>query len=254
MSGEFRLAKIMVFQHVPYEPLGTLDSLIRTHRHRIRYVNFGREPDAQPEIAGYDALIILGGPQNIGQEAEFPHLDVEKRVIREAMALDIPILGICLGSQLIASALGANVYQAEHKEIGWYKLKATEAGCKDKLIAQFEAQEKIFQWHGNTFDLPPSAELLVTGQQINNQAFRLKNNVYGFQFHLEASLPLIQRWLQLSLHRAELELDKTQDRVEKIWTDTLYQIDRSLELSTAVFSEFLALLPPVNEKHTFYHR
>jgi GMP synthase (glutamine-hydrolysing) len=110
------LAKILVFQHVPFEPLGTLDPLVRSRRHRIRYVNFHRDPEALPDINGYDALIILGGPMNIGEELSHPHLEIEKQVIREAASQDKPILGICLGAQLIASALGSHDILREKKK------------------------------------------------------------------------------------------------------------------------------------------
>ncbi len=244
----------MVFQHVPYEPLGTLDSLVRSQRHRIRYVNFGRTPDAQPDVTGYDALIVLGGPMNIGQEADFPHLEVEKAAILQAIENEIPILGICLGAQLIAAASGAEVYPAEQKEIGWYSIKPTQDGQQDPLFKFFEQQEKIFQWHGYTFELPACAKLMAKGEDIRHQAFKINNNVYGFQFHLEANLPLIQRWLKLPQHLEELGLDQAQEKVEMIWKDTLYQMDRSLNLSRLVFSQFLDLLPKVKEKHTFIHR
>ncbi len=248
------MAKIMVFQHVPYEPLGTLDSLIRSHRHRIRYVNFGRKHDARPDIDGYDALIVLGGPQNVGEEKKYPHLDIEKQVILEAIKRNIPVLGICLGAQLIASAMGASVHKAEHKEVGWCELQATEAGRSDPLISAFQSTEKIFQWHSYTFELPKASELLVQGDQIKNQAFRFNENVYGFQFHLEASLPLIQRWLKLPSHQPEQGLDEHQQKMEQIWTETLYQMERSLTLSRQVFGAFLSLVPTVREQHTFYHR
>ena len=120
------MAKIMVCQHVPYEPLGTLDPLLRAQKHRIRYVNFGRTPLAKPSIAGYDALILLGGPMNIGQEAVYPHLNEEKALILQAHQMGIPVLGICLGAQLIASAFGASVSKAETAEIGWYPLHLTQ--------------------------------------------------------------------------------------------------------------------------------
>ncbi|MET1254355.1 glutamine amidotransferase-related protein [Aliikangiella maris] len=248
------MAKIMVFQHVPYEPLGTLDPLIRSQRHRIRYVNFGREPNAKPDICSYDALIILGGPMNIGQEDEYPHLVTEQRVIRQAMQQDIPVLGICLGAQLIAAAAGAKVYQAPKKEIGWYPITPTQAAQNDPVLGHFDECENIFQWHGYTFDLPKNATLLATGEQIAHQAFQLKNNVYGFQFHLETDLSLIQRWLKLPQHLKELGLDKAKARVDSIWQETHYRIDRSLALSHKVFNGFLSLLPKVNEKHQFIHR
>ena len=244
----------MVFQHVPYEPLGTLDPLIRSQRHRIKYVNFGRNPDSKPSIDGYDALIVLGGPMNIGQESEYPHLDIEKEVIRSAIAQDKPVLGICLGAQLIAAAMGGKVYQAPQNEIGWYKMKPTQSGGNDPVVGAFNQQEQIFQWHGFTFDLPTDAELLVEGEGVKNQAFRIKDNVYGFQFHLEASMPLIKRWLNLPAHQQELGLDKAQGRIKTIWQQTLEEIERSLSLSEEVFAAFLEKLPKVNGKHNFVHR
>jgi len=248
------LAKVLVFQHVPYEPLGTLDPLIRDRKHRIRYVNFGRDPLARPSIEGYDALIVLGGPMNIGEEGEFPHLETEKELIKAAVAAGMPILGICLGAQLIASALGGEVYQAESSEIGWYQMNATNSGDEDPLIKFFNDTEQVFQWHGFTFELPKEAELLVKGEQVKNQAFRINDNVYGFQFHLEASPPLIKRWLHLPQHQAELGLDKAPSETIRIWQETQTKVERSLELSKRVFGAFLDLLPQVKGKHNLAHR
>jgi len=248
------MAKIMVFQHVPCEPLGTLDPLLRAGRHRIRYVNFGREPQVMPDIEGYDALIILGGPMNIGQETDYPHLDTEKAIIKKAIAKDMPVLGICLGAQLIAAALGAEVYPAKTKEIGWYPLKATAEGQIDPVIGGFSGIEKIFQWHGYTFDLPEGANLLVKGEVVTNQAFKWGEKVYGFQFHLESNLPLINRWLNLPQHLQEIGPYNGHQKIENIWQETLKVIDQSLALSERVFSEFLSLVPQVKEKHRFVHR
>ena len=248
------MAKVLVFQHVPYEPLGTLDPLIRQRKHRIRYVNFGRDPHCKPSIDGYDALIVLGGPMNIGQESEYPHLETEKSLIRDAIDSNIPVLGICLGAQLIASALGAKVHPAKENEIGWYPLLSTSEGEADSVINHFSDVESVFQWHGFTFELPNEAELLVEGEGVKNQAFRVGENVYGFQFHLEASQPLIKRWLHLPQHQSELGLDKATQEIQRIWEDTQSYIDSSLALSKKVFASFLDLLPKVREKHHFSHR
>lgn len=244
----------MVFQHVAYEPLGTLDPLIRIRRHKIRYINFGRSPLSEPNLDGYDALIILGGPMNIGEEESYPHLNIEKRVIRQAVHANIPILGICLGAQLIAAAVGARVYPANQAEIGWYPMRLTKQGQTDKLAKLFSAQQHIFQWHGFTFDLPTDAIPLLNGDQVVNQAFKLNDNIYGFQFHLEADLPLINRWLELPAHQAELGLDNAKHRIKEIWRESEQQIERSLALSETIFGAFLDLLPSADNKHTFSHR
>ena len=96
------MAKVLVFQHVPAEPLGTLDPMLRNRGHRIRYVNFHRDPDAQPDVSRYDALIVLGGPQMPDQGDIHPHLNVEMRCIEQALRHEVPVLGICLGAQLLA--------------------------------------------------------------------------------------------------------------------------------------------------------
>ena len=248
------MARILVFQHVPYEPLGTLDPLIRERKHRIKYVNFGREPLAEPSLQGYQALIILGGPMNIGEEALFPHLEVEKKLILQAIDEKIPVLGICLGAQLIASASGANVYSMANAEIGWYPLQATNQGHADPVFHAFGESEPVFQWHAYTFDLPGNATRLITAKDCPNQAFKIGSNVYGFQFHLEADLALIQRWLKLPLHQRELVAAHQEDAFDKIWRQSEINIRRSLELSRQVFGGFLDLLPGVNEQHRFNHR
>ncbi len=247
------MAKIMVFQHVPYEPLGTLDALLRDARHRIRYVNFARTPKARPDIRAYDALIVLGGPMNVDQENIYPNLKYEQQVIVQAHELGIPVLGICLGAQLIASAFGAKVYPAKEAEIGWYKLQTTPSGRADSVVASLKPSAKVFQWHGYTFDLPEQAELLVQGEQCVNQAFRIGKETYGFQFHLEVELDLIQRWLNLPQHRTELGLDSAEQRIDAIWRETMYYIDQSLAMSRQVFSAFLDKLPQVNQKVRFVH-
>ena len=116
------MKKVLVFQHVPYEILGTLDPLLRAAGYRIRYVNFGREPDAEPDIEKYQGLVVLGGPMNVDMVEKYPHLKTEVRLIKRAMELGIPILGICLGAQLIAKTLGAKVSKNPEKGIGWYDI------------------------------------------------------------------------------------------------------------------------------------
>ena len=121
------MRKLLVFQHSAREPLGLLDPMLRRHGFRIRYVNFSRQPDLDPDVSRYNGLIVLGGQMNVDQADRYPHLNAEIAAIRHALELDIPVLGICLGAQLLAAALGANVRPHSVREIGWYRLHPTAA-------------------------------------------------------------------------------------------------------------------------------
>jgi len=154
--------KVLVFQHVPFEPLGTLDPLLKGSGFRIRYVNFGREPDSRPKLDGYEALIILGGPMNSDQIDNYPNLITEVEIIREAVNRDMSVLGICLGAQLLAKALGGAVSRNEVREIGWYNVEMTEAGLSDPVLSTFATTQEVFQWHEDGITLPPGADLLAS--------------------------------------------------------------------------------------------
>lgn len=235
------MRRLLVFQHVPHEILGTLDPLLRRAGFRIRYVNFGRQPDAMPDLDGYHGLVVLGGPMNCDQVERHPHLATEVDAIREAVASGRPVLGICLGAQLLARALGAKVTCNPVKEIGWYDVSPTDAGRSDPLFRHFRGTEKIFQWHGDTFAIPPGAMHLARSPDCAHQAFRYGDNAYGLQFHLEVDAPMIRRWLHTPVMAREVKALHGQVDPEQIVRQTPDLIGRSQELGTAVFTEFLHL-------------
>ena len=235
------MPKLLVCQHVAYEILGTLDPLLREGGFRIRYVNFGRDPHAKPDLEGYGALVVLGGPMNVDQFDRYPHLDTEVRLIHDAMARRVPVLGICLGAQLIAKALGARVRRNHVKEIGWYDLTLTPHGKDDPVLGHLGGTEKIFQWHGDTFDIPPGAVHLASSESCANQAFRYGDNVYGFQFHLEVDEAVVKRWLEVPIHRREIESLNGAIDPEVIRHETPGYIGRSLELSERIFGSLIEI-------------
>lgn len=235
------MRRLLVFQHVPHEILGTLDPLLRDHGFRIRYVNFGRHPDAVPDLDRYHGLIVLGGPMNCDQVARHRHLATEVAAIQTAIRDGKPVLGICLGSQLLARALGAPVIRHHTREIGWYDVAPTEEGQADPLFRHFARSERIFQWHGDTFAIPHGAVHLATSEACAHQAFRFGHNVYGLQFHLEVDEPMIYRWLQAPPNRRELaDLEGVIDPAA-IARETPAYIPRSRALGDAVFGEFIRL-------------
>ncbi|MDP6149855.1 MAG: gamma-glutamyl-gamma-aminobutyrate hydrolase family protein [Gammaproteobacteria bacterium] len=236
------MKRLLVFQHVPHEILGTFNPLLKDAGFRIRYVNFGRTPDEQPNVDKYDGLIVLGGPMCVDQSEKYPHLETEIGAIGTAIEHGKPVFGICLGAQLIATALGARVYRNPVKEIGWYDVTPTPDGERDPLFSSFDGTQKIFQWHGDTFDIPADAVHLATSPDCTNQAFRYGDRTYGLQFHLEVDGPLVQRWLKTPVHTKELDaLDDDRMNAARILADTPRYIDKTTDLGNRLFGEFIRL-------------
>lgn len=224
------MKKILVCQHVAHELLGTLNPLFKEAGFRIRYVNFGRYPEIQPSLKDYFGLVILGGPMNVDEAEKYPHLAYEIKLIEEAIVREIPVLGICLGAQLIAKTLGGIVTKNPEKEIGWCDVSLTPEGKNDPLLRHFQKNEKLFQWHEDAFSLPKGCVPLATSGLCMNQAFRYGSKVYGFQFHLEVDERIIERWLKISSQSPE-----------RIREETPRHIDRLRELSRKIFGEFIKL-------------
>lgn len=231
----------MVLQHVGHEPLGTLNPMLKAAGFRIRYVNFGRDPDSQPELEGYRGLIVLGGPMGVYDAHAHPHLNVEMKLIEEALRLDIPILGICLGSQLLAHVLGAKVAKAKKMEIGWCPVAMTEDGKDDGLFGHFKSAEKVFQLHQDAFEMPNGAKHLLYSEDCNGQAFRYGAKAYGMQFHLEVDKAMIHRWLKIADNIQMLAASKGQYTAEQIVSETERYMERCLELSRSTFAKFIEI-------------
>lgn len=235
------MRKMIVFQHVAHELLGTLNPLLKEKGFRIRYINFGRHPEMDPSLEDYNGLVVLGGPMGVYEAEKYPHLKTEMKRIEEALKKDIPILGICLGSQLVAKALGAKVQKNKEPEIGWYDVELTEDGAQDPLFYKFRKSEKIFQLHGDSFELPKNSVHLARSELCEAQAFRYGEKVYGFQFHLEVDKPTIHRWLKIPANLKDIEDSSGKFTTGNIERETEKWVTRSMELSQATFSQFIKI-------------
>jgi GMP synthase (glutamine-hydrolysing) len=235
------MKRLLVFQHVAHELLGTLHPLLTRAGFGLSYVNFGRHPDAQPSLDGYHGLIVLGGPMSVNDADRLPHLTTEMKLIEDALRKDLPVLGICLGAQLIAKTLGASVYPNPEKEIGWYDVSPTDEAARDPLLGMFRKSEKIFHWHGETFDIPKSTLHLAFSALCANQAFRYGTNVYGLQFHLEVDEPIIDRWLRVAENKKEIGVLGGMIDPERIYQETPVHIERLRQLGDYVFTQFIQL-------------
>jgi len=174
---------VHILQHVSFEGIGSMEPWLRKRAANITSTRFF-EAWTLPEVGLLDVVIAMGGPMSVNDEAELPWLVEEKEFVRAAIEQGVPVLGICLGAQLIASALGARVYAGRQREIGWFDIEAVpQAGG----VFTFPPSTTVFHWHGETFDLPAGAVHLARSAACAHQAFQIGTNVIGLQFHLETT-------------------------------------------------------------------
>jgi len=175
--------RIHYLQHVAFEGLGSIEAWARNHGVALSCSRlFANE--ALPPLADFDWLLVMGGPMNIYQEELYPWLRQEKACIKEAIAAGKTVLGVCLGAQLIADALGATISRNPHREIGWFPLTAIHPAMSGIIPAQAPL---VMHWHGDTFALPVGAERLASSEACLNQGFIYRQRVIGLQFHLETT-------------------------------------------------------------------
>lgn len=177
--------KAHYLQHVPFEGLGSIESWLSEKNAKVSATKFFEDPTL-PDLAEIDLLIVLGGPLSVNDEDTFDWLAPEKSFIREAIESGKSVLGVCLGAQLVACALGQEVFRNPEKEIGWFPI-SSEIVEDSKDYFQLPPEATVFHWHGETFDLPEGALHLASSPGCKNQAFQMGDRILGFQFHLETT-------------------------------------------------------------------
>jgi GMP synthase (glutamine-hydrolysing) len=224
-----------VIRHVEHEGIGTLAAVLEREQIAYRYCDVFRGdvvPEAPSELGG---LIIMGGPMGVYEADRYPFLTSEMNLIRRAADADLPVLGICLGSQLIAGALGAQVYPGGRKEIGWYPIDVVSPD--DELARTLPQRFMAFHWHGDTFDHPAGATHLFRSQLFENQGFRRGANVLAIQFHFEITAAMVEDWLADSGCRAEIA-SVPGLKAETIRRETTEHINQLERHSSRIFREF----------------
>jgi GMP synthase (glutamine-hydrolysing) len=231
---------ILVVQNIRCEHLGNLSRLFESDGYNISLLN--SQKDLIPtDIDSYSGIIILGGPMSVYDN--YDYLKDQQKLIKKAVDMEIPTLGICLGSQLIAEALGGTVYPGNLKEIGWYNIEITENGSRDIFNGVKSFKNKVFQWHGDTFHLPESAIILAKSDTYV-QAFRI-NSAIGIQFHIEINESMIEEWVKIySKEVLDLKLDKTD-----IMPQQKKQTTNLLILCKLVYNNFKEMIHNYDHKY-----
>ncbi|MBK8808118.1 MAG: type 1 glutamine amidotransferase [Bacteroidales bacterium] len=176
--------RIHCFQHVPYEDLGCIKNWIEEKGHHLTITKFW-EIYRIPKVTDIDVLIILGGPMSIFHDDECPWLGIEKQYIKKAIDQKKKILGICLGAQLVANRLGAEVYQGKYAEIGFFPIHRTPESDNITCLKTLSDKATVFHWHNDTFEIPENAVSIAFSEACQNQGFMYNNHVLALQFHLE---------------------------------------------------------------------
>lgn len=180
--------------HVAFEDLGSLAEPLAGHEYRVRYRDAAVDDLAARDVRQAELVIVLGGPISAVDEAGYPFLRDELRLLQERLRKDKPTLGICLGAQLMVRALGARVYPAPRKELGWGRIRLADEGHRSCLRYLSPEVAPVLHWHGDTFDLPEGAVRLASSEVCENQAFSFGRRALGLQFHAEVTTNGLERW------------------------------------------------------------
>jgi GMP synthase (glutamine-hydrolysing) len=227
----------LIIKHIDIEGPGLVEYCLRQGKLPYQILNLTPRVHL-PKLEEITHIVLLGGPMNVYEEDRYPFLREEDLFIKEAIQRGKAILGICLGAQLIAKALGAKVSKAPAKEIGWYDVSLTEIGSQDPLFSSLPKTFSVFQWHEDTFEIPKGGKLIATSSPVPHQAFRYGEKVYGLQFHLEVTEGMIGEWLDTYEEESKgLQLSQPFSRVG-IATETEIKIETYIKRGISFLTNF----------------
>jgi GMP synthase (glutamine-hydrolysing) len=230
-------SSFLVLQHIACEPPAAFEDELRSRGLDVTRVELD-EGDPLPDWRDFPAIVVMGGPMGAYDEADHPWLVDEKRALREAVEADVPVWGVCLGAQLLSSALGARVYKGEQPEVGLLPVHLTAEAADDPVFRDAPASFPTLQWHGDTFDLPDGATLLAGSPAYPHQAFRVGRS-YGLQFHIEVPLDLATEWGEVPAYARSLESTLGPGALDRLLADVADHVDVTVPLARRLFGHWV---------------
>ncbi len=243
LVGRAHLTMILFIKHIDIEGPGTLGDFFSDRGYITKTIDLGAGDRLPISWDGIKALVILGGPMNVDEEDKYPFLKAEDSFIQEALAQEIPLLGICLGAQLLAKACRASVGKSPQKEIGFFSVELTSAGVHDPLFQGLERKLEVFQWHGDMFQIPKGAEWLASSCGCPHQAMRIGRYAYGLQFHLEITDRSIREWTEEYLDQGDTTLIAQR---QKMVDDYQNKKERFKDVADKIYENFLKIIAEKN--------
>lgn len=233
--------RVHYFQHIVDEGLGSCEHVLNKLNAHISTTEFFALPaqqrldiEALPCVEDIDLLIIMGGAMSVNDEHIYPWLLTEKRWLRRFIALGKPVIGLCLGGQMIANAFGAKVTRNPKKEVGWTQVKAVKPYPQDCF--QLPEELEIMQWHAETFELPKGAKLLAWNEDCPHQAFQMGSNIIGFQFHPEITAKTMKLYLE-DEEEADVFLKDQPETKKQLINSTLHSAKHKYEQGNRLLDE-----------------
>jgi len=230
-------SSLLVLQHISCEPPAAFEDELRARGLDVTRVELD-EGERLPDWREFPAIVVMGGPMGAYDETDHPWLVEEKRLLREAVEADVPVWGVCLGAQLLASALGARVYRGDEPEVGVLPVELTSAAADDPVFRDVPNSFPTLQWHGDSFDLPDGATLLASSPAYPHQAFRVGRS-YGLQFHLEVALELATEWGEVPAYAQSLESTLGPGALERLLAEVAEHVDETVPLARGIFGRWL---------------
>ena len=231
---------VLVLQHIACEPTALYGEVMAERGVEVVRVQLDRG-ERLPDRREFDAIVAMGGPMSVNDDAEPPWLTAEKQAIADAVRAGVPYWGSCLGVQLLAAALGARVYPGTQPEVGVLPVTLTDEGQSDPVFAGLPAEFMTLQWHGDTFDVPEGGVLLASSPTFPNQAFRVGRTAYGVQFHVEVTEQMAREWAEVPAYAEYADRVLGAGGIDRLMADFDAARERMLDVGRRMFERWVEI-------------